>query len=175
MRQNSKISKFIFATIIPFMVGMCFVPQAHASKFRGIVGVHYGSGTNEIGVGGGFSTSFGIQTSKLFFIGAGINFSSYNNADDAWSLFVNPRVDFFKSSKTITPYISGRLGYQFADCSSPYYGFDLGMRFNIKNKSKGASLGIGVESLQTGPMNYRPVDYSESSQIVILARLAFEF
>lgn len=203
MRQiNLKSAvRTIVLAIVMLVAGTALAPQAQASKFRGIVGGHFGCRSGnppQCRLGGGASATFGLQLAKQLFIGAGINYSSYGGGlgsyfreyteelkdYDILSVFVNPRLDFFNVSNSWTPFISGRIGCQMTVVTKPYWGFDFGIRRSIGTSSKGISLGVGIESATslfkiTETIDYGinvPYNHSETfHNTVLLARVSFEF
>lgn len=136
------IKRSIFI-IIMFVIGSIITePQAHASKFRGIVGIKAES-TDCLSAG--MCASFGLQTSKNLYIGAGVHIDTADTDDANLTIYANPRFDLFSVSCVWTPYASGRIEYLTFENGSVYYGIDLGIRRALRG-SKGISLSIGFES-----------------------------
>ena len=79
------------------------------------------------------STTHGYQFNNYFFVGGGVAFNYYTDADlYAAPIYANFRANFI--NKKVTPFADVKAGYAVGDIEGAYASIGVGVRFSLKGK-----------------------------------------
>ncbi len=103
------------------------------------------------------STSHGYQFNPYVYLGAGIGFDYYTEADQiSIPIFANIRVTPLDNS--ITPFVDAKIGYTAGDISGFYFSPSIGCRFGLSH-NVGLNIGLGYSLQQTKIVYYDIYDH----------------
>lgn len=149
--------------------------------YRGFVEMGYAIGTGDNAEDRlEISTSHGYQFNPYLFLGGGVGFHYYTNADEAMlPFFVDFRANFIRGS--VTPYAGVKLGYSallgdiFGSSGGLYFSPSIGVRFSIdSDKAINVSLGYSLQRLNNDAY-YDDYYYDGFTMNALHLKVGFEF